>query len=88
MNFCKSAEIKVLIEIDFATVFFSANEESQKSVQNGSLLRSVNSRDAVSATPFIAAASLGILSSSALASMSTSTGTDATGELYFLVVQI
>ncbi|VDK61460.1 unnamed protein product [Onchocerca ochengi] len=62
----------------------TANEESQKSVQNGSLLRSVNSRDAVSATPFIAAASLGILSSSALASISTSTGTDATdnGSVY------
>lgn len=71
-------------EIDLASVLFSGSEESQKNGRNESLLRSVSSRDAVTATPFIAAASLGILSSSALASMSTNVGTgDATGELYF-----
>ncbi|EJW82970.1 TPR Domain containing protein [Wuchereria bancrofti] len=53
----------------------TGSEESQKNGRNESLLRSLSSRDAVTATPYIAAASLGILSSSALASMSASVGT-------------
>uniref|UniRef100_A0A915PVY3 Tetratricopeptide repeat protein 7 N-terminal domain-containing protein n=1 Tax=Setaria digitata TaxID=48799 RepID=A0A915PVY3_9BILA len=82
--FWKSRETN-LFEEPNANLARTASEESQKIGQSESLLRSVNSRDAVTATPFIAAASLGILSSSALASMSASVGTgDATesGSVY------
>ncbi|MCP9259481.1 hypothetical protein DINM_002425 [Dirofilaria immitis] len=88
LYFWKSRETNLLKNRTYTlhelVLYFSASEESQKNGRNESLLRSVNSRDAVTATPFIAAASLGILSSSALANMSTSIGTDVTdnGSVY------
>lgn len=70
------------------SVFISGSEENQKNGRSESLLRSVSSRDAVTATPFIAAASLGILSSSALASMSATVGTgDAAGKSYSFLLK-
>lgn len=61
-----------------------ASEEGQRDGRGETLLRSVSSRDAVAATPFIAAAPLGILPPSAFASISTNTsvGGDANGKVF------
>ncbi|VIO91601.1 Uncharacterized protein BM_BM729 [Brugia malayi] len=79
LYFWKSRETSFFEESN-THIVRTGSEESQKNGRNESLLRSLSSRDAVTATPYIAAASLGILSSSALASMSASVGASDTAD--------
>ncbi|VDK68060.1 unnamed protein product [Litomosoides sigmodontis] len=79
LYFWKNRETNAFEEPN-AHISRTGSEENQKNGRNESLLRSASSRDAVTSTPFIAAASLGILSSSALASMSATVGTGDTAD--------
>ncbi|VDM97899.1 unnamed protein product [Thelazia callipaeda] len=78
----------ISVDNSFKYMCTAASDESQKDAQGSSLLRSVSSRDAVTAASFTAATSLGILSSATLANMTANktsgTGSDMTdgGSVY------